>query len=256
MRDYGDVIKRIELLGSAHKEIRLLGQSGGYALFGVRVSRDPELPTVFVNGGTHGDEPAGVEAALVFLEDGVEKWLDHFQFEVIPCLCPHGYTHDTRLNHQGIDGNWAFLKTDVPEVSIIKRFIEGRSFKAVVDLHEDWESPGYYLYEQFRDMAPLGERVTDRVSAICPLNTAPEIEGENAVNGVIHPSMDIERRRKGEGIPIALFQQAYTDHLVTSETPLTLDLEARVSAHLAALDATLQGHADSRTADLANLAAG
>ena len=32
-----------------------------------------------------------------------------------------------------------------------------------MDLHEDWESPGYYLYEQFRDMASIGPEITRRV---------------------------------------------------------------------------------------------
>lgn len=256
MRDYGDVIKRIEKLGSPEKEIRLLGQSGGYAVFSVRASRDRSRPTVFVNAGTHGDEPAGVEAALAFLESGVEPWLDAFQFDVIPCLCPHGYTADTRLNHQGIDVNWAFRNPDVPEVALIRRFITDRRFRAVVDLHEDWESPGYYLYEQFRNHASMGRRVADRVSAVCPLNPAPTIEKEAADRGVIHPRLDVERRRKGEGIPIALFQQGYTDHLITSETPSGAPMDVRVAAHQAAIDEILNGHAEALAAPVTGLAAG
>ncbi len=256
MRDYGIVIKRIERLGLADTEIRLLGQSGGYAVFGVRLSRDPSLPTVFVNGGTHGDEPAGVEAALAFLERGPGPWLDYFQFEVIPCLCPHGYSYDTRLNHQGVDVNWAFLQPNVPEVAIIRRFIDERKFHAIVDFHEDWESPGFYLYEQYREMEPVGRPVADRVSAVCRLNTEPVIEGQAAENGVIHPSLELEVRRKGEGIPIVLFRQGYTDHLVTLETPSTLDLHVRVSAHLAGLEAIIAAHIDARRPQSASLAAG
>ena len=257
MRDYGTVIKRLEGLASESTDIRLLGQAGGYAVFGVRMSEDPSLPTVFINGGTHGNEPAGVEAALAFVERGASQWLSYFQFDVIPCLCPHGFTHDTRLNHQEVDVNWAFLRDDVPEVLIIRRFIQDRRFQAVVDLHEDWESPGYYLYEQLRDMPSLGLDVTRSVAGICPLNTAGTIENERAVEGVIHPNMDAERRRKGEGIPIALFQCGYTDHLVTSETPSSLDLARRVDAHLVALDAILEGHLRlDTTPQAADLAAG
>ena len=113
------------------------------------VSRD--APVVYINGGTHGDEPAGVEAALAFLEGGWERWADRVRFEVIPCLCPWSYVHNARLNAQDVDVNWAYLRDDVPEIEILKGFLEGQVFAGVIDLHEDWESPGFYLYEMFGD---------------------------------------------------------------------------------------------------------
>ena len=77
----------------------------------------------------------------------------------------------------------------------------------MIDLHEDWESPGFYLYEMFGDQGSLGREMVKRVARICPINENAEIEGEVAVNGVIHPNMEVARRKYGEGIPIALFQR-------------------------------------------------
>ena len=81
------------------------------------------------------------------------------RFEVIPCLCPWSYVHNARLNAQEVDVNWAFLRDDVPEIEILKGFVEGRVFAGVIDLHEDWESPGFYLVRNvWRPEDLLGER--------------------------------------------------------------------------------------------------
>ncbi len=240
MRDYGNIVRRVEALLDA--DSRVLGEAGGYPIYGVRLSEDASRPVFFINGGTHGDEPAGVEGALAFLEADQSRWLGQLQFEVIPCLNSYGYVHETRLNGQETDINWAFLRNDVPEIDIIRDFVKDREFEAVVDLHEDWESPGYYLYEQFRGRLSIGREVTRRVSEVCPLNMNTTIENEAAQNGVIFPNLAVERRRKGEGIPIALFQQKYTDHLITSETPTGEPMARRVQAHLIALETIIEAH--------------
>ena len=241
MRDYGDVVRRIEGLPQAYVGRRVLAEVEGYPILGVTLSLDPTLPVMFVTGGTHGDEPAGIEGALAFLEEDHSRWLRCLQFEVIPCLNAYGYVHNTRHNAQDIDINWAFLRDDVPEVEIVRRAVDSRRFEAILDLHEDWESPGFYLYEQVRERPPIGWEIAEQVSAVVPLNTNPCIEGTAAQNGVIHPDLTSERRRKGEGIPIALFQQ-HTDHLITSETPTCAPLERRVQAQLIVLKAMAGAH--------------
>ena len=235
-RDYNEVIRRVEALSGI--DVRVLGEVDGLPVLCASVGRQA-APVVYINGGTHGDEPAGVEAALAFLERGWQRWTDGLRFDVIPCLCPWGYVHNARLNAQQVDVNWAFLRGDVPEIDILKRFIAGRVFEAVIDLHEDWESEGFYLYEQFRDRDPIGRKMAAQVARVCPLNTNAEIEGEVAVDGVIHPNMDVSRRKLGEGIPIALYQRGYTGHLVTTETPTTQPMPVRVAAHLAAIEAMI-----------------
>ncbi|MDE2998953.1 MAG: M14 family metallocarboxypeptidase [Gemmatimonadota bacterium] len=240
MRDYSKVVERTEALSHRDFRIEVLDSVAGYPVFCVTLGKDPSLPAIYINGGTHGDEPAGTEGALAFLETGCEQWLDRFRFFVIPCLNPCGYVHNTRSNAQDVDVNWAFLRDDVPEIGLLKRFIRGRKFAAVMDLHEDWESPGYYLYEQVRGLVPAGPSITNQVSRFCPLNTRTTIEGETALNGVIFPNPEVEKRRLGGGVPIVLFKQSYTDRLITSETPSTLAMEVRVQAHLVALETMLE----------------
>ncbi len=240
MRDYGDIVRRVEALPDA--DFRVLEEAAGYPIYSVTLSQNASRPVFFINGGTHGDEPAGLEGALAFLEADQSRWLGQLQFEVIPCLNPYGYVYETRNNEQGIDINWAILQEGVPEIEIVRRFIDGRRFEAVMDLHEDWESSGYYLYEQFRGRAPVGPEITRRVSEVCPLDMNTTIENEVAKNGVIFPNLEVEKRRKGEGIPIALFQQRYTDHLITSETPTGEPMACRIKAHLIALETMAEAH--------------
>jgi len=74
-----------------------------------------------------------------------------------------------------------------------------------------------------------------------PLNLSPVIESEKARNGVIHPDLEAEKRRKGAGIPVALFQR-HTDHLITTETPTDAEMTPRTRAHLIALEQMMDAH--------------
>lgn len=241
MRDYQKIVRRLEALPQAYIHRRVLGRVDGYPVYGMTLSQDRSLPTVLVMSGTHGDEPGSQEAGLAFLEADHSRWLPHMQIEVIPCLNPYGHVHDTRHNSQDVDINWAFLRDDVPEVTLVRKLIAGRRFKAVIDLHEDWESPGFYLYELTRGVPPIGQEITQRVADVLPLNLSQVIENEKARNGVIHPDLEAEKRRKGAGIPVALFQR-HTDHLITTETPTHVEMAPRTRAHLIALERMMDAH--------------
>ena len=241
MRDYGKIVRRIESLKGEHIFFRVLGEIEGQPIYGVRLSRNEELPTALVMGGTHGNEPAGVQAALTFLERDVDDWLEALNFEVIPCLNPHGYVHDARHNAQDIDINWAYRRNDVPEVQVMRDFVAGRRFEFVLDFHEDWESPGYYLYELRRGAELVGPEVMHRVGRICSLNTSPVIEGYPAKNGLLSPDPNVEVARRGAGIPLVMYFE-HTDHLLTSESPSGEDIGVRVAAHMATLEAVVEAH--------------
>ncbi|MBT4500187.1 MAG: M14 family metallocarboxypeptidase [Gemmatimonadetes bacterium] len=241
MRNYDDVVRRIESLDPERVQSRVLAEIEGYPVYAVRLSTRSNRPTAVLMGGTHGDEPAGVEAVLRTLETIDDDWLRHFDFDIIPCLNPYGYVHDTRHNAQDIDVNWSYERDDVPEVQAVRRFVADRRFPFVFDCHEDWESSGYYLYELRRNADLAGPEATRRVRQVCPLNTSPMIEELPAVNGLIAPDADQEIERRGAGIPLVMFFE-HTDHLLTSESPTELDLETRVRAHLTALDAIVAAH--------------
>ena len=124
MRNYeSDIVERVKKCGWENEP---LGDVGGLPLLRVTVETWRGLPTVYVNGGTHGDEPSGTEAVLRFLEGRVDRWTDRFRFDVIPCLNPSGYEAGTRENSGGVDLNWAYSRTDLPEIAALHRFLVGR----------------------------------------------------------------------------------------------------------------------------------
>ena len=238
MSDYQNVVDRLDALPES-VSVRILEQISEYPVFAATVNVSNSECSLWINAGTHGDEPAPVEAVLRFLETPSDTLPANIQIVVTPCLNPFGYSEGRRENADGIDINWAYKRDDVPEVRLIKGLITDRRFTAVIDLHEDWESPGFYLYEQFRNRPSLGEAVTDRVRGVCPVNDAPVIEEEDACQGVIHPNPEALKRREGKGVPVEVFNEA-TDHQITTESPSGLPLETRVQAQLAAIDVLLE----------------
>jgi protein MpaA len=236
--DYQNVVDRLDALPES-VSVRILEQISEYPVFAATVNVSNSEFSLWINAGTHGDEPAPVEAVLRFLETPCDTLPANIQIVVTPCLNPFGYSEGQRENADGIDINWAYKRDDVPEVHLIKGLIRDRRFTAVIDLHEDWESPGFYLYEQFRNRLSLGEAITDRVRGVCPVNDALVIEGEDACRGVIHPNLEALKRREGEGVPVEVFNEA-TDHQITTESPSGLPVETRVQAQLAAIDVLLE----------------
>ena len=63
---------------------------------------------VLISAGIHGNEPAGAECALRFVEAIArtpEKYKD-VAFDIIPLVNPWGWTYDIRFNRAGIDINY------------------------------------------------------------------------------------------------------------------------------------------------------
>ena len=241
LRDYDELVRRIEALASAQMRIKVLGEAAGYPMLGVECGVGEGLPVALVTGGVHGDEPAGVEAVLRFLERGPDAWGGRLAFECIVCVNPHGWVHNTRHNAEDFDINWSYARDDLAEVQVIKALVAGRRFEFVVDCHEDWESPGFYLYELRRDGVQIGAEILRRVAEICPLNESEEIEGQPARGGLVFPDISLEEKLRGQGIPLELFYH-HADHLFTVETPTGLQMETRVAAQLAVLQAVVEDH--------------
>src|SRR3989338_3435120 len=96
---------------------------------------------VALSAGIHGDEPAGVEALLRFLEgtqgrinNGIRKWGMMYKFTVLPCTNPAGFERGTRENINGKDLNRKFNSTNPPEeVMILQDALKGGQFDVYMD---------------------------------------------------------------------------------------------------------------------------
>jgi protein MpaA len=107
---------------------------------------DPRLPVVSISAGVHGDEPGGVWALLSLVRDGL---LDpRYSYRLWPCLNPTGFDAGTRTNAEGTDVNRSFSRGGTsPEAKAILTANRDRTFALSIDLHEDHEATGFYLYE-------------------------------------------------------------------------------------------------------------
>lgn len=248
---YTELISRLREIeaSSPHLSVRSLGgfraQNGEYELFRADLGAAPRgAISVCISAGIHGDEPAGPEAALRFLEQNAhnEELLSKFSFAVFPCDNPSGYELGTRENSSGIDLNRQFNTAGpAAEAKILSDEMEGEQFRHLYDLHEDVDSYGLYLYELSTDSSDrAGAEIIRTVSeAGYPINLSECIEGLDSHCGVIAPSVSRMRRRK---LPRAVHMfRSGVPHVITTETPGTaLPLEDRVKIHLMGLDVALR----------------
>ncbi len=196
---------------------------------------------ILISGGIHGDEPAGVETICAFLENRLYKnFLDDWEFTLLPCINPSGFEAGTRNNLDDIDLNRMFKEATVPqEVDFIKTILD-QPYDLDLELHEDIDSPGYYLYQkdQSTELSSLGRVILDRVESIHPLNLAEEIEEMQADRGLISRLSEPEEM---EWWPMALYAYSWgCGHVFTLETSPTLPMAVRVNAHLLAIQTALE----------------
>ncbi|MCB0355256.1 MAG: DUF2817 domain-containing protein, partial [Bdellovibrionales bacterium] len=146
-------------------EINASGRT--FEILGVDTAPNGSRPggTIFLSGGVHGEEPAGVVAVLDFLEVHAPAFLDQFRFRAIPCVNPSGYQSGLRKGVNGVDLNRNFFDgSQQPEVQAVYSFLKSgpQEFAATFDFHEIdifWadegfsasDNPlGYYFYETTR----------------------------------------------------------------------------------------------------------
>jgi len=189
---------------------------------------------VCLGAGIHGDEPAGVEAALQWLEKlpSISRRLPAAELVIFPCLNPSGYERNRRVNDDGIDLNRQYKNPRAPvEVRAVRRLLDGRRFDLSVEFHEDVDSAGFYLYELVDRRRPIGHRLIAAAARRLPVNHDGEIEGTAAEAGLIRRDRRAVNRRRSRW-PHALYLfHLGTPHCLTFETPVTVPPARRSAAH-------------------------
>lgn len=203
----------------------------------VRASKAPFR--VYISTGIHGDEPAGPLAALRLIQEN--RWPEHAEIFLLPCLNPAGFTLNQRENADGIDLNRDYRNAKSAEVRAHIAWLERQpKFDLHFCLHEDWESQGFYLYEPNPDNKPsLAEKIIEAVEKVCPIDRSEMIEGRAAKDGIIRPNILMLERPD--------WPEAF--YLIMNKTRLGYTLEAlsdfplgtRFNALVAGVNAALAG---------------
>ncbi|MCG9618990.1 M14 family metallocarboxypeptidase [Vibrio diabolicus] len=103
---------------------------------------DSTKPVVLVTGGVHGYETSGVHGALKFVETEAERYAEHFNIVVAPCVSPWGYEVINRWNPNAIDPNRSFYEESPAEESanLMKLVATLGDVLMHIDLHETTDS--------------------------------------------------------------------------------------------------------------------
>ncbi|WP_052362412.1 M14 family metallopeptidase [Geminisphaera colitermitum] len=184
------------------------------------------------------NEPAPPRALLRLLE------LDVFDtragWTLIPMLNPTGFRLGTRENTDGIDLNRDYFVRRTTEIAGHCNWLRNQPlFHAVFCLHEDWESPGFYLYELNPAQRPsLSDAMLAAAARHVPLDASPLIDGRpTAAPGLIRPDFDPDTHTTGaEAVYLC---RHYTTLSYTLETPSAFEIDLRIETLIATVRAGL-----------------
>ncbi|MDF2378370.1 MAG: M14 family metallocarboxypeptidase [Verrucomicrobiales bacterium] len=243
--DAGRLLKRWEsLAGSKGWTTHVLGEAGGYPVFALLNERAAagEAGGLYVSAGVHGDECAPPWALLQWAEAGPAV-LDELPVVLIPCFNPVGLSDNTRVNEEGIDLNRNFQNRDLPLIASWQSLLHEKKFTFALNLHEDYDATGIYLYEIADDGSP-GDEILSACQDIIPRETAPSVDGSEFENGLLIHDPEAENLHQiveedlGGGMPEAIY--LYLNHArnsFTFETPSEMDKLRRIAAHERFLEA-------------------
>lgn len=212
---------------------------------------DPRRPLVALSAGVHGDEPAGPWALFGLVRDGL---LDpRFSYRIWPCTNPTGFAAGTRASAAGADVNRSFGRGgNTPEARAILAANRDRRFALAVDLHEDHEAAGFYLYET---LAPgrrsrFARPVTAAIDAagFALQHFTPGFElgppGSEAAQTCLPGAVVVDAAREapffGRDLPLGIvLVRRSAPCALTFETPLARPPAERLAMHRTALVAAL-----------------
>ncbi|MEI9997962.1 MAG: M14 family metallocarboxypeptidase [Verrucomicrobiota bacterium] len=211
-----------------------------YLFVGPRAGGDYTRVGIFA--GIHGDETAGIFAAVHFLEELARRpeLARGYEIYLYPLCNPTGFEDGTRHSRSGRDLNREFWSgSRDPEVQLLEQQIRTLRFDGLISLHADGDSAGLYAFA-------LGAQVTQHVvepalraaEKFVPRNCEPRIDNFVARNGLI---------RKGyPGMLCAAPETRPRPFEIVFETPQQADVELQVEANLVFLREALEQYLQLR----------
>jgi len=189
---------------------------------------------ILINGGVHGNEPAGVECAVELVEL-LARQPDTFAaaaIDVIPLINPWGWTYDIRFNQAGIDINRDMASFQSQETKIITEAIKKKTYDLMLDLHEDPSAQGFYLYQYGLADRIFSEKVIEAVHEMGhPIEQNVNMVILKTQNGIIDaPLWGLRYMRLTGQLSLANYYRLHnSSHVFTIETPTHLAFEDRLA---------------------------
>lgn len=195
---------------------------------------------IYLSAGIHGDEAGATEGLIAWAEKHAEE-LPRLSFTIFPCLNPSGLSLNLRTNEAGIDLNRCFARDDVPVLAALRHQIANERFILSVNLHEDYDGQGVYLYEGVGHEPSWGRPLLAAASRFIPVDPRTRIDISRATKGLIRRRFSKLRHEELGGLPEAVFlHQEHAQRSITFESPSEFALEKRVAAHVALIEACVK----------------
>jgi hypothetical protein len=193
---------------------------------------------IYLSAGIHGDESGATEGLLAWAESNLDQ-LRSLPLLIYPCLNPWGLVNNSRVDASGTDLNRIWSKNPNILIKYICNRTDPLNFQLVINLHEDFDGQGVYIYEPSLGGRPSqkAEEIISAAFPFLPPDSRRMIDGRRASNGIIRPRPS---NSLSEGIPEALY--FYLKHqcpTFTFETPSEFDLTLRTKAHMAMISQAL-----------------
>ena len=188
-------------------------------------------PALYISAGIHGDEVGACWGLLDWAKQSHDI-LTSIPIILFPCLNPWGFVHNSRTDKRGQDLNriWGMDKHPFTEKIFLR--LEKISILLSLNLHEDFDANGIYLYDPYigNNQDSWADNILKAGKKSLPLDKRETIEGRSVNNGVIRPRID---NPPEDGIPEALYLvEKHGSRNFTIETPSEESLRTRISAQL------------------------
>ncbi|HEU5077576.1 MAG TPA: M14 family metallocarboxypeptidase [Opitutaceae bacterium] len=224
------------------------GRVAGFPLIALTKRTPGVRPRIYLSGGIHGDEPAGPMTLLQLLQD--DFFAAQANWFICPMLNPVGLARGIRENADGIDLNRDYRNT--PKSAEIRAHVAWLArqprFDAALCLHEDWEFPGFYVFElNYKNRRSIAEALIEDVSKVCSIELREIIDEREAKQGIIRPSIGpAEREQWPEAIYLS---EHHTDLCFTTESPSSQPMPMRVAAQSAAIGVVVRETEEERRSE-------
>jgi hypothetical protein len=194
---------------------------------------------IYISAGIHGDEPGATEGLIAWAEAN-PALIRELPLLILPCLNPWGLLNNCRFAQDGADLNRTFHLETQPLVRALKTAIAGHRFQLALNLHEDFDGEGFYLYEIQRERPFWGESLLDAAREIMPIEDRARIDGRKASAGLIRRRFEPKKFIEN-GYPEAIYlHQHHARRSITIETPSEFALQQRIRTQAAVIGAAVQ----------------
>jgi hypothetical protein len=205
----------------------------------------PDLKRVLVLAGIHGDATAGVDYGLDLVGTlaAATPSSAAYDMDIVPLVNPWGYVHDLPLNGKGVEIDRDFANFDSHEARIIRRFLREKRYDLVIDLREDPNAEGFYIWQYGLSDESVSAEIVSRLRADgYPVENDTSFFFLKPRNGIVAaPMWGLTFLRLSRQLTLAGYVRRNASNLVfTVVTPLRRPLDERVAMHRIAVETLLR----------------